>query len=130
MRSLSCHRWRSRPWAALPASPATRRRLRSAAVAGTPPLGSLLPSLFNVTAQLKPPYGAMPYPVLLVGTCIPDTPHRATNSDALRTLARISSLTLLHGYATLHQLWSTTSKLMMSLLLARLARTGGTLMYI
>jgi hypothetical protein len=56
---------------ALPAAAPAGRRLTSAAVAGAPPHGPLLPNVFNVTAQLVPPYAAMPYPRLQVCTCCP-----------------------------------------------------------
>ncbi len=53
--------------AALPTASTLGRRLRAAAASSAPPHGPLLPSVFNVTAQLTPPYGSMPYPVLQVG---------------------------------------------------------------
>ena len=52
--------------AALPVAPATGRRLTLEAVAAAPPHGPLLPNQFNVTAQLAPPYAAMPFPRLQV----------------------------------------------------------------
>ena len=63
-------------------SRALGRRLRAAAMSlarrHTEPL---LPSVFNVTAQLTPPYGSLPYPDLQVG----GAERAAHSADLLHT---------------------------------------------